>query len=101
MSTRPRRGSRGRSLPPPVSIGVYESRASMLLGSLTDCSSALEALNYEVCVHDVAERQVERNQRRIVLLVVGGGVTVAHHDGAEIQHHGVARSRLAADVGDG
>jgi hypothetical protein len=36
-----------------------------------------------------------------VLLVGAGGVGVAHHDGLEIQHHGVARGGFAAHIGDG
>src|SRR5205823_13053451 len=51
--------------------------------------------------HDVAEGEIERAERRIVVLVGYGGVAVGHHDRLEIEHHGVARGRFAAHVGDG
>jgi hypothetical protein len=36
-----------------------------------------------------------------VLGVAVGGVAVAHHNGLEVQHHGVARGGFAAHVGHG
>ena len=30
-----------------------------------------------------------------------GGIAVRHHDNAIVMHHGVARGRLAADIGRG
>ena len=36
-----------------------------------------------------------------MVLVGVGGVAVGDHDGFEVPHHGVARGRLAAHIGDG
>ena len=49
----------------------------------------------------VAEDGIEIPQGRVVLLVGIGREHVMHHDHLEVQHHGVARRALAADIGGG
>ena len=65
------------------------------------CSARFEQRNHHIRRHDVAEFQIESDQRLVVPLIAIGGIRVRHHDGAEIAHHRVARGRLAADIGDG
>src|SRR3954447_24266545 len=52
-----------------------------------------------VSVHYIAESVVERGQRGIVFGLAVGGVAVADHDRAKIQHAGIARGTLAAHIG--
>ena len=50
--------------------------------------------------HDVGEADRHAGQAGVVDGVGIGGVAVRHHDHVEITHHGVARGRLAADIGE-
>ena len=89
-----RRGPRGRAL-----LLVRIKRGSYSAASRS-AALASRPPDQEVGVHHVAEDRVERRQRRIVLLVGARRVGVADHDGLEIEHHGVTRRRLAADIRD-
>src|SRR5260370_17151542 len=48
---------------------------------------------------DIAEHEVERAERTVMVLIGHGGVAIGYHDRLEIEHHGVTRRRLAAHVG--
>src|SRR3954470_2863839 len=52
-----------------------------------------------VGVHYVAESVVERGQRGVVFGLAVGGVAVADHDRAKIQHAGIASGTLTAHIG--
>ena len=83
-----------------MQLGRVVGAFSRLLGGRQCLARVrLQTGNHLVRRHDVAEGQIERSERCVVVLVRHRGIGIAHHDGPKIEHHGIARRRLAADIG--
>src|SRR5262249_8036073 len=99
----------------PTSVGSGSPVAICLAGSMAPSAAdvphllfsrgqirlgvAREPRDQHIGRYDIAEHEVKRAQRSVMVLVGHGGVAVGHHDRLEIEHHGVKRRRIAAHVG--
>src|SRR5262249_39730498 len=68
------------------------------LAHVSNIRPRIEQREYLICCTHVAEDHSDRSERRIVLLIRTGRISIRDHNALVIHHHAVAQCALAADV---